>query len=592
MKSNTKRKGYPESVGKFSLENYRVFETETEFDFKPITFLVGPNSSGKSSLMKLLKAFSANTLNSSHYSFAPSFINSNLTNQNTEPVNLKNSFTSNDKPFSFKIESAGIFGALDVNYSLNYENSSKARNGINLSLFELKRKNELIISISPQKNADFIIRFSIREFISLCKDFLSVDFDSDENNETPAFYIKTAPKIENCDKIFNLKDHLLNDIYLSKLNELENITFNSKKNLIEIDTSKHPQEAHVYLSRQLLFDDFGDNGLKGFFQFLILGGFQQIFQSELEKMGFDGDVDLTRFGEFLLNDFSNKIQYDLTYTIGKNIDFAHTPVFKREREMVFNINDISLTTFDLLLKAYILDHLSWFENGILLSNDYIDEWLVKFGIGKTLIVRKMEFTDQYFIIEIEKENGQNINISDLGYGAGQVLAYLFLPYYSKIPSCHIIESYNIKESIVEKIDQSGIRKVEFNSMKDISGKMIIQNVYLEEPETNLHPNWQSILAELIVYQISIGIRFVIETHSEYLIRKIQNLIALKNCDKNDVVIYYFNSEKERKHNNKTTSFKITLNENGTLSESFGAGFFDEAGKLSLELLSINSTRKN
>ena len=303
MKSNTKRKGYPESVGKFSLENYRVFETETEFDFKPITFLVGPNSSGKSSLMKLLKAFSANTLNSSHYSFAPSFINSNLTNQNTEPVNLKNSFTSNDKPFSFKIESAGIFGALDVNYSLNYENSSKARNGINLSLFELKRKNELIISISPQKNADFIIRFSIREFISLCKDFLSVDFDSDENNETPAFYIKTAPKIENCDKIFNLKDHPLNDIYLSQLNELENSTFNSKKNLIEIDTSKHPTEAHLYISRQITLDDFGDNGLKGFFKFFILGGFQQIFQSELEKMGFDGDIDLTSFGEFLLNEF-------------------------------------------------------------------------------------------------------------------------------------------------------------------------------------------------------------------------------------------------------------------------------------------------
>ena len=592
MKSNTKRKGYPESVGKFSLENYRVFETETEFDFKPITFLVGPNSSGKSSLMKLLKAFSANTLNSSHYSFAPSFINSNLTNQNTEPVNLKNSFTSNDKPFSFKIESAGIFGALDLNYSLNYENSSKATNGINLSLFELKRKNELIISISPQKSADFIIRFSIREFISLCKDFLSVDFDSDENNETPAFYIKTAPKIENCDKIFNLKDHLLNDIYLSQLNELENSTFNSKKNLIEIDTSKYPQAAHLYLSRHLFFDDFGDNGLKGFFQFLILGGFQQGFQSELEKMGFDGDIDLTSFGEFLLNEFLNKIQDDLTFTIGENIDFAHTPVFKREREMVFNINDNSLTTFDLLLKAYILEHLSLFKNGTLFSNDYIDEWLVKFGIGKTLIVRKMEFTDQYFIVEIEKENGQNINISDLGYGAGQVLAYLFLPYYSKIPSYHISSSLNFKENIVEHIDQSGIRKVAFNSWRDITGKMTIQNVYLEEPETNLHPNWQSLLAELIVYQIGIGIRFVIETHSEYLIRKIQNLTALKRCDKNDIVIYYFNSEKERKNNNKPTSFKITLNENGTLSESFGAGFFDEAGKLSLELLSLNSIRKN
>ncbi len=38
----------------FGLENFRVFKDYTWFDFAPITLLIGPNSSGKSSLLKAL----------------------------------------------------------------------------------------------------------------------------------------------------------------------------------------------------------------------------------------------------------------------------------------------------------------------------------------------------------------------------------------------------------------------------------------------------------------------------------------------------------------------------------------------------------
>lgn len=38
----------------FGLENFRVFKDYTWFDFAPITILTGPNSSGKSSLIKAL----------------------------------------------------------------------------------------------------------------------------------------------------------------------------------------------------------------------------------------------------------------------------------------------------------------------------------------------------------------------------------------------------------------------------------------------------------------------------------------------------------------------------------------------------------
>ena len=40
------------------VENFRVFKDEQYFDFAPITLLTGTNSSGKSSLINLIKLLS------------------------------------------------------------------------------------------------------------------------------------------------------------------------------------------------------------------------------------------------------------------------------------------------------------------------------------------------------------------------------------------------------------------------------------------------------------------------------------------------------------------------------------------------------
>lgn len=108
---------------------------------------------------------------------------------------------------------------------------------------------------------------------------------------------------------------------------------------------------------------------------------------------------------------------------------------------------------------------------------------------------------------------------------------------------------------------------------------------IEEPESNLHPNLQAKLAEMFVDAIvNYRINFMIETHSEYIIRKLQNLVATKKIKTEDISIHYFaNSDPKQRVDGEPQVKHIKIKENGGLTAKFGTGFLDEATNLSTEL---------
>jgi predicted ATPase len=65
-------------------------------------------------------------------------------------------------------------------------------------------------------------------------------------------------------------------------------------------------------------------------------------------------------------------------------------------------------------------------------------------------------------------------------------------------------------------------------------------IIIEEPETHLHPAAHGNLAERFVdsYLEDNRRKYLIETHSENFVLRIQRLIASKKIDRNDVKIYY------------------------------------------------------
>lgn len=193
---------------------------------------------------------------------------------------------------------------------------------------------------------------------------------------------------------------------------------------------------------------------------------------------------------------------------------------------------------------------------------FLDRWLDIFKIGKSIEVRG---TDQglglmAYLINYKKEERL---LADEGYGITQ-LAALLLQIDNCIPillGCDY-DTFNTDNTIVYDYEP--------------------QIICVEEPEVHLHPKYQSLLAEMFVetYQ-KYGIHFIIETHSEYLIRKLQVLVADKEnaLSPNDVSLNYV----EKNENGVSTNRQIKIEEDGSLSGSFGAGFYDEADTLAIQL---------
>ena len=109
------------------------------------------------------------------------------------------------------------------------------------------------------------------------------------------------------------------------------------------------------------------------------------------------------------------------------------------------------------------------------------------------------------------------------------------------------------------------------------------SIAIEEPEIHLHPRYQSLLADLFVdaYQ-NFGIHFIVETHSEYLIRKLQNLVARGSIKPDTLSFLYV----EDGNDSDEKVREIGIAEDGRLTSAFGPGFFDEADSLAMNLLKI------
>ena len=209
------------------------------------------------------------------------------------------------------------------------------------------------------------------------------------------------------------------------------------------------------------------------------------------------------------------------------------------------------TDFALLIKKYLS-----LQGNSKESLDFINHWIKNFEIGYSVSVhKKNKGADGELRLHYSNKDEGRL-LADEGYGITQ-LVYILL--------------------------QIGIVISEMNENKN-NNKDKICTIAIEEPEIHLHPKLQSRLADMFLEAYEkYNIHFIIETHSEYLIRKSQVLVAKmgfssnqESDSKSPFRTYYVPREGK--------PYSLGYRKDGKFAESFGPGFYDEAANLTFEIM--------
>lgn len=617
----------------FGIENFRVFKENTGFDLKPITVLVGTNSSGKSSLIKgltLLKEMFGKSSNFFSHGddwvgnlfiyFLDTFGNYGLGNfKSTSNFEGVMAF---EFPFQFSVlpqktllrleyiqdESDLQYGKLhrllvlseegnepilDINFSTGQYLSdySKLFNNFNNNLSQYLKIISQIEEYNNNKNnpdlEDFVNNQEIlvNEIKSLFPTFnsgISI-FSSFDNHDFDSFksfkmYIRINDKIKRFKtglplleySFFKTDEELVSEIgeeLLYTIREKENEFIRNHKikksdltgfllkmefNHIQKLGNKFDSKSYFNI-KSLEYGTLPNKNISSYFDLffkelmddsLLFLFKNRIINYEAHKIGTKKESNLEVFSSYINNEIKNN--FGIIKSIYNSLYFIPTDRSKNERN--FNIIKDS---------DYFTKKLKEFKGKVLNeeARNFFKTYLKKFGIGDEIEFETSDdstFVRVYLIIDKKR-----ILLNDIGYGVSAILPILL----------------TIGITLVDNDSDVFQQFARYSSI-----------IVIEEPETNLHPALQSKLADLFIecYE-KYDIQFIIETHSEYLIRKLQYLVAKKDSKAEDAVIYNF-----RKATDDNTEIvkRIDINEDGGLSTDFYPGFFDEALNWELELLKL------
>ena len=175
---------------------------------------------------------------------------------------------------------------------------------------------------------------------------------------------------------------------------------------------------------------------------------------------------------------------------------------------------------------------------------FITQWMERLNIGFNYEINPI--SGEAYTMDITNIQGETMPLADMGMGSIQLMILLL----------------KLATIIREKRGRGCV-------------------VIVEEPEQNVHPKLQSKLAELFAsVNREYGFRFVIETHSEYIIRKSQAMVANGEVEfeKNPFKVFFFPESGK--------PYDMGYQENGRFKETFDSGFFDEAAKWTSEISAV------
>lgn len=497
-----------------AFENFRRFTNFKPVTYKGITFLVGRNNSGKSTLVKALlliidylKADKISTF---------SFNETNIENANIATYARAKAKNASSNYIAFEL----IEGNFKINLQISGANDSTAVDVVKFEIQDLVQGFKFLIT--PKQSSITIANSSRkRENIDSSDKSLLSELQVLEKELISA--IKTIPS-------------KTSTIFIKKNEELSLL----RKKISTVKASIKKEELDGQFELQTFYTG---QSLKQIFEEAILEfsseyemQYHEIQRGKKPKKIFEG------YKSFKDDKYKIERTINEILDLQRNIENIYLGATLNKQSALFAIRDKS----NVLAQA-IHDYK---QLGIDLDKKseaykFVYKWIKaeEFEIGDSFEI-DMHAGEAYEVIV--KSNGLNIHLADKGMGSVQSMLLILR-----------------LATIIHK------------KSKDQKAYTVI----IEEPELNLHPAHQSKLAELF-HEVNKNykINFIIETHSEYLIRSTQ-LIVKENeygTDKNPFTVIYFDRD--------ATQWNMNYREDGKFIEEFGSGFFDETRNIVKQLI--------
>ncbi|GFD76963.1 hypothetical protein KUL113_63830 [Tenacibaculum sp. KUL113] len=523
-----------------AFKNFRRFQNFSMLHFGDITYLVGRNNSGKSTMVKAQLLMMDYLQNQLYNTF--SFDNSVLEDANIVTFGR----AKNNKSTSDLIEFKVILNNIEFSVVITgKDDNTKAK----VQTFTVNDPNDAI-----SLKVDYI-----EENINLKKGQKLIDSNAQEIDKQKQRLSEDLLKIEQ--ELVNIPSKASKE-YLA-LNDKKNGILKQIEKIDNLNKDVKEEEAYDYdVTYPLKFlrvedmyevdendDDFDnivlseDTMIQEFISIVLW--FNDIqYKKDVEAARsnstdeFNPDSIEVHLNKSKLVKWAEKVS-----KIINGQSFQYIPANPSKQSALFSIRDKNNDLAQAIhqFKQAGLDKKSD-------AKKFVKDWMIEFEVGE-------DFEIQFYAGEAYEfyifEDDAKTHLSDKGMGSLQIMSLIL----------------KLAVILYDKDDKN----------------KLIPTVLIEEPELNLHPGLQSKLCDLFLQVSNQGVRFLIETHSEYLIRKSQVLVNKNqfieddDLNPNPFKVYYFPKEKA------DLPYQMEYRKDGKFSNEFRPGFFDISADLVFDM---------